>query len=227
MKMTIPLSRSNLTLPKICIYLCLALILALAWWLWFKAGDFLTQSENHHAKVALVLEGQWPTSYRTDHGLALLKSGQVDTLVVSGNYIAFAPYQASHIYAQDLIGKGAPAHRLVSFSHMAQSTWDEARAVIPRLRAMGVDSVAIISSNFHLRRATWIFNLLAQGKPFFYALPAGSDPDFDPQNWMHSREGTAIFVVEWCKMINTFKEAYLSAKPRSLIDSSETRWDHW
>lgn len=223
--MTIPLLRLNLI--KISLLLLGFVLLTGAYWLWFYAGPFLCVSEPKHAKVAFVLEGQWPTSQRTDHALWLYEQGLVDTLVLSGSVLVFEPGSAATLYARNMISKGMPSSRIYGFSHYAQSTWDEARAAIPRLREMHVDTVALISSNFHLRRAVWIFNLLAQGRPYFYALPPGKDADFDPESWQYSREGSAVFLTEWVKMINTFREAYLSKKDRTLLDSSHSWWQNY
>lgn len=224
--MTIPLLRLSLIKSSVLGALVLALVGG-AYVLWFHAGPFLCASENKHAKVAFVLEGQWPTSQRTDHALELYRQGLVDTLVISGSVLVFDPGSAAKIYASNMISKGMPGERLYGFSHYAQSTWDEARAAIPRLRAMHVDTVALISSNFHLRRAVWIFNLLAQGKPYFYALTPGVDADFDPVKWKYSREGAAVFLTEWVKMLNTAREAYISHKERALLDTSHSWWENY
>lgn len=187
---------------------------------------YLTQGEVRHAKIGFVLEGQWPSSYRTDFATQLLKNRIIDTLLISGSKCAFAPYSTAKLYSSKMITEGIEPQRLYEFTHVARSTWQEAQAVIPWLRSMKADTVALISSSYHLKRTAWIFNHIAQGHPYFFAITRPNDPDFDPDLWWKDREQIVFFVTEWTKMLKTFQEIYLGANDRSLTDTSLSQMVH-
>ena len=94
-----------------------------------------------------------------------------------------------------------PAERILAVKHNAESTREEADAVVPVLKGKGLKEVILVTSNYHTARAKRIFTKAAgPSGPTFLASPVKED-NFDPEGWWKKRRHTKTFVYEAIKTV--------------------------
>ena len=151
----------------------------------------------------------------------MLKQKKVDTLVLSGTRTYINRYN-SEFYIEQAISKGAEPRRLKEIRHDAWSTMQEAQITTSYFRGVGADTVLIITSPFHTRRAKEIFNYVAEGKPY-YQVVGVIDPLYHPENWIYDRSSASIWFIEWTKTLFAWGEQLFLEQP--LIPKVD--WSHW
>jgi uncharacterized SAM-binding protein YcdF (DUF218 family) len=105
----------------------------------------------------------------------------------------------------DLIERGVPKDKIVRFAHDADSTLEEARALARLAAARKWHSVIVVTSNFHTRRARYIFQrVFPQGVEV--RLASAPDGDFDPQHWWEKRKSIKELTREFAGMAVTMWE---------------------
>lgn len=195
------------------IYFPLALVLILAGVCLWKSGRWLV-SDDPFEKVewAVVLAGEGRDAERSEAALRLYLDGRIDTLIYSGIRV-FKDRYSSDFMTDWLAKNGYPREKLFEFRQDAYSTQEEAGFLIRQFRQQGLDTVLIITSNFHTARTRRIFRELAQGYPFVL-VHAAELKDFEPSAWWSSREGRKHWLMEWTKTFSTWFEL-LNAPPET------------
>ncbi len=97
--------------------------------------------------------------------------------------------------------KGYPASLFepVPLPRDVSSTRAEVRYLGRLLRDQGVQSIDLVTSNYHTRRAAWLWRKENPGIRV-NAVPA-PDPYFSPEAWFNNREGQKTFILEWTKTL--------------------------
>jgi hypothetical protein len=88
--------------------------------------------------------------------------------------------------------------RVLEIHHNSHSTLEEARALIPQLRTMGADTILLVTSNYHTRRAASIFRSVANGNPVILPVASSCKPF---QTGWNDREGSKLWFSEWSKTL--------------------------
>jgi uncharacterized SAM-binding protein YcdF (DUF218 family) len=199
--------------------LAVALCLALAVWKWHapvlkQFGSFLIDSEApERADLILVLGGfEGP---RVVKGAELGIHAFAPRVLLSGPIYEGRP--ESDMAIEFLVKKGYPRELFVGFPHHATSTIDEAQALAPELRRLGVRSVILVTRGSHSRRATIVFRLFCAGV-YFRSIPA-SDEQFQADGWWANPRWRKIFFLEWSKILGTVLMKY----PAYLLRELATR----
>lgn len=180
--------------------------------LW-KSGRLLVREDAFDdVRWGVVLAGESRDSERADAAIRMFREGRIDTLVVSALRVFRNRYQ-SELQLDHYLDQGVPRGRLFEFRHEAASTQEEAGMLIRQFRLQNLDSVLIITSNYHTARTRRIFRKLAQGYPVI--LVASADYHvFDPEAWWSNRESRKVWLLEWAKTFFTFFELAV-AEPES------------
>jgi DUF218 domain len=106
----------------------------------------------------------------------------------------------AELMEHDLIERGVPKDRIIRFPQDADNTREEAQA----LRALVVEknwhSVIVVTSNYHTRRARYIFERVF---PDSVAVRVASarDGGFDPEHWWENRKSLKLFMGELVAMV--------------------------
>jgi uncharacterized SAM-binding protein YcdF (DUF218 family) len=106
----------------------------------------------------------------------------------------------AELMEHDLIERGVPKDRIIRFPQDADNTREEAQA----LRALVVEknwhSVIVVTSNYHTRRARYIFERIF---PDSVAVRVASarDGGFDPEHWWENRKSLKLFMGELVAMV--------------------------
>lgn len=167
-----PRSRNGIV-PLIWAALLLLCLAATFWWGVGLSWNAMTRDDggSTHARWTLVLDGWVPDGERVAKGLSLARSRQTDSVLVSGSQIAPGFWASTlQVRAQrldpQLVG------RVAELRHGAHSTQEEAQAATAFFRSRHVDTVLLVTSDYHTDRASSIFKRIASGHPVYLAVPA-------------------------------------------------------
>jgi uncharacterized SAM-binding protein YcdF (DUF218 family) len=131
---------------------------------------------------------------RAAHAAELFRRGVAGTVVASGRLLR--PYAGmAEIVRRDLVAHGVPEAAIVTFDHSAGNTRDEAVALRTLLVSRGWKRVLIVTSNYHARRAGFIFRRVL-GADITVRVSAAGDSEFQPVGWWRTRTGQKLFLNE-------------------------------
>lgn len=170
--------------------------LLLAWapvatWL----GRCLVHDEQPVKADAAVVLGGDRDGLRTVTAARLVQQGFVPYVLLSGPVILGG--HESDLMLAYALKQGFPASYFQAVPDTADSTRDEAKAFREEFRRRGIHRVLIVTSNFHTRRAYYLFHLI--NPELEIHTVAAPDPRFTPQDWWKTRIGQKTFALEWLK----------------------------
>jgi len=96
---------------------------------------------------------------------------------------------------------GVPADAVVVLPTPVSSTLAEAHEVVPYLRAQHIQSILLVTSKLHARRARMTFRAVAAGGVSISICPSRYDP-FAADTWWRSRVFARRVVIEYGKLLN-------------------------
>ena len=188
--------------------LLLALSIALAygsrasWLTWM--GELLIKSDPlETADIVVVLAGGH-YGERILLAAELVEKGYAPRVLVSGpkNFFGLPESEFAIPFA---VAHGASEGVFEGFPIEANSTLEEADRVDRELRRRGIRKALVVTSNFHTRRARYIFHKHGS-KDVRYVFVAADYPDFRPQDWWRNRQGRKVFVIESLKTLHSWFE---------------------
>jgi uncharacterized SAM-binding protein YcdF (DUF218 family) len=146
------------------------------------------------ADAAVVLAGD-PDYERTKTAARLLLEGQVGLLIVTGGEPG--PGDSAESLRDVAIRAGVPSGR-IRMEQVSRSTRGSMEAIRPILEQERIRSVAVVTSPYHQRRATWTARRMLPGVEVVSrpADPAG----WKPEGWWKSRWNRRIVLGEWAKL---------------------------
>jgi uncharacterized SAM-binding protein YcdF (DUF218 family) len=149
------------------------------------------------ADIAVVLSGDY-FGNRILRGAQLVHDGFVPKVLVSGPSGMYGHYD-SELAIAFAVKNGYPDSIFVPSPNDARSTREEALAIVPELRRMGVKRVLLVTSDYHTRRAGRTFR--AAAPELQIAAVSSPDADFQLDRWWLTREGRKYVVMEWFKTV--------------------------
>lgn len=187
-----------------CAVLGLLAVLAVAtrhsWMPWL--GDILVRDDGPaKADIAVVLAGD-TNGHRIELAADMVKKGYVPEVLVDG---PMGPYgnRESDLAIAFITKEGYPARWFVPLPMDAHSTAEEAAVVVAELERRRLNSILLITSNYHTARAWRTFHKLLRqhnDRILMRVIPARDDW-FQPASWWQTREGRKIALLEWSKTI--------------------------
>jgi uncharacterized SAM-binding protein YcdF (DUF218 family) len=157
------------------------------------AGHFwMIEDPVAHADAILVLGDDNFGGDRTSRAAGLFRAGWAPQVVASGRMLR--PYMTiADLIGRDLENRGVPAAAVIRFSQQASDTFDEAQDLRRLADEHGWHQVLVVTSNYHTRRARYIFRKVFPDRARIISAP---DSDFDPDKWWTSRKSQKIFFEE-------------------------------
>jgi len=176
-----------------------------------RAGRWLVKEERPpRADALVILMGSFPE--RVLQAYDLYYDGRADRIVIVEE--SMGPYQNleergvrietnSEQAVRSLITLGVPADSITLLPGDARSTLDEAVAVRDFLyHKPGADTLILVSSAAHMRRAALIFNraLRSQPVPVTIGCSPSSYSGFNPDKWWRRKEDIQSVMSEYLKI---------------------------
>jgi uncharacterized SAM-binding protein YcdF (DUF218 family) len=183
------------------------LVLLASGWRFFLRGMatvLIAEDAPTRVDVAYVLGGG-PVE-RGGRGAELLRAGLCDTLVTTGVNIhrvleaEGVLFTEAELTARAAYRAGADSTRMRLLQN-GTSTWEEAAAVLRDAQAHGHDSIAIVSTEFHLRRVRRVFRKHFDDTGIAVFTVAAYSPMYDHRAWWESEEGLLMVNNEYVKTL--------------------------
>jgi len=159
------------------------------------AGSFWVVDETPQvSNVIVILSDDNYGGDRATRASELFRSGMAPRILASGrNLRSYA--SIAELMEHDLKDRRVPANAIIPLAHRAEDTREEADTVSQAIAAHGWKKVLLVTSNYHTRRARYIFErTLPVGTEL--RVIAARDMDYDPDNWWHTRMGVKIYFHE-------------------------------
>jgi len=136
---------------------------------------------------------------RAAHAADLYRHGWAQVVVASGRKLR--PYAGvGELMQHDLIERGVPKDKIVVISHNAENTREEAQVLLQQVAERKWHSVIVVTSNYHTRRARYIFTRVFP-QQVGVTVSGANDGSFDPEHWWQSRLGLKELTREWAGML--------------------------
>jgi uncharacterized SAM-binding protein YcdF (DUF218 family) len=165
----------------------------------FVAGNALVEDDGAAKADAIVVLGGDHFGTRILRGAELAKAGYASRVLVSGPTDLLGHESDGTVaYA---VQKGYPASifQAIPLPDEADSTRSEAEYIGRKLKAEDVKSINLVTSNYHTRRAAWLWRKINPDLRI-HVVPA-PDPYFSPETWFKTRTGQKTFLLESTKTI--------------------------
>lgn len=160
----------------------------------FMAESWVVDEPAAHADAIVVLGDDNFYADRATHAAELFRQGVAPVVVASGRRLR-PNAGISELMQHDLIERGVPKEKIIAFSQDADGTREEAQAVAKLAGEHHWKSVVIVTSNYHTRRARYIFQK-AFPKSIAVSVASARDGDFDAERWWEKRKSIKLFARE-------------------------------
>jgi uncharacterized SAM-binding protein YcdF (DUF218 family) len=159
------------------------------------AGQFWVVDEPATPSDALIVLGD--DNYAADRAFRaaeLYRAGVAPVVVASGRMLR-PKVSLAGIMERDLESYGVPAGSIVKLEHRAQNTREEAVEAARLVQSRGWKRVLVVTSNYHARRARFIFRRILPSN-VSVRVSGARDSEFDPSRWWETRQGQKLFLTE-------------------------------
>jgi uncharacterized SAM-binding protein YcdF (DUF218 family) len=196
-------------LISLIILLVILVLCAILYWarhpiLRFAGESWVIDAPAAHADALLLLGDDNYYADRATHAAELIRHGVAPVVVASGRRLRPGA-GVVELQEHDLIERGVPKDKIIRFPHDAASTLEEAMGLARLCSERHFRSVIVVTSNYHARRARYIF-----GKVFpptiAVSLAGAHDGDFDPDHWWEKRKSEELFMHEVVGMMVALEE---------------------
>lgn len=158
-------------------------------------GDYwVVDDPASQADALIVLSDDDFIGSRAAKAADLYHEGRAPRIVASGRMMR--PYAGvGELIQRDLTDRGVPTSAIEIYRHNARDTLDEAQTLRSLVVQKGWHHVVIVTSNYHTRRARYIFQKVS---PLGVQVDVASakDPDFDVSDWWEHKSGIKAFLHE-------------------------------
>jgi uncharacterized SAM-binding protein YcdF (DUF218 family) len=201
------------------VFLCALLYLVRRPILRFVGESWIVEDADSKADALIVLSDDNFYADRATRAAELFREGKAPIVVASGRRLR--PMAGiAELMEHDLVERGVPRDRIVRLAHDADNTREEAEALTKLAMQRKWHSVIVVTSNYHTRRARYIFHrVFPQGIEVHVA--SAHDGNFDPQHWWEKRESIKELTREFAGMAVAIWELHgrseTSEKSQSLV----------
>jgi uncharacterized SAM-binding protein YcdF (DUF218 family) len=170
----------------------------------FIAEEWIVEDPLDKADAIIVLGVDNFYADRATRAAQLFREGKAPLVVASGRRLRPNAGMAE-LMDHDLFERGVPKDKIVRFAHDADSTLEEAQALARLAKERKWRSVIVVTSNYHTRRARYIFShVFPQGMET--SIASARDGDFDPEHWWEKRKSMKELTREFAGMVVAFWE---------------------
>jgi uncharacterized SAM-binding protein YcdF (DUF218 family) len=160
----------------------------------FAAESWVVDDPAPHADAIVVLSDDNFYADRATHASELFRQGIAPEVVASGRRLR-PNAGISELMEHDLLERGVPKEKILPFAHDADNTREEAEALARLALDRRWKSLVIVTSNYHARRARYIFQKVFP-PGIAVSVASARDGDFDPERWWEKRKSIKLFMSE-------------------------------
>lgn len=164
----------------------------------FVAESWVIEDPLEKADALIILSDDNFYADRATRAAELFREGKAPVVVASGRRLR-PNAGIAELMEHDLVERGVPRDKIARFAHDGDSTREEAEALARLVRERKWRSAIVVTSNYHTRRARYIFRrVFPQGLEVRVA--SARDGEFDPKNWWEKRKSTKELMREFAGM---------------------------
>ena len=186
--------------------LAAAIVVVVYLLLWGKGLLIASDPLPEHFDAAIVLQGSIAAEKaRVAGAMGLLRSGRASRALLGvprESYWGESIPPVARFYLERTYGGDLAA--LTDFCEIGEdvdSTMQEAQALTPCIQEQHWQSIVIVTSNYHTRRARRIWRKVIHGEPNIRIWIDGvTDPEFQQPWWRH-RQSAKIWLMETSKLV--------------------------
>ena len=171
----------------------------------FAGESLVVEDPPEKSDAIIILSDDNFYADRATRAAELFRQKLAPVVVASG--VRLRPNAGiAELMTHDLIERGVPRENVLPFPQDADNTREEVQFLQKLVREKNWKSVIVVTSNYHSRRAKYIFGkILADSVTV--RMAAARDADFDPQHWWEHRKSVKRFfheivgtVVSWWEL---------------------------
>jgi uncharacterized SAM-binding protein YcdF (DUF218 family) len=177
---------------------------------WLGARFLITEAPLEKADVIVVLGGSANYQERAREAARLLLDGRSQRILITNDNMRGPWSQAeqrnpffNERTREEITSAGVPAEKVELLTQPVSSTYEEAQLVRQYASDRGLQSVLIVTSAYHSRRALWTFSRVFRDTPVRVGLirvnPGDETPP--PATWWLTARGWRWVPTEYVKMI--------------------------
>jgi uncharacterized SAM-binding protein YcdF (DUF218 family) len=197
------------------VVLCAVLYIARGPILRFVGESWIIEDPLSRADAIIVLSDDNFYADRATHAADLYRHGMAPIVVASGRRLR-PNAGIAELMEHDLIERGVPKDKILRVSHNAENTREEAQAMAQQALERKWRSVIVVTSNYHTRRARYIF-LHVFPSQISVRVSGAHDGDFDPDHWWQTRKSLKEFTRELAGMVVAMWE--LRGQPKASANT--------
>ncbi|HVS87587.1 MAG TPA: YdcF family protein [Candidatus Acidoferrum sp.] len=176
------------------ILLCGVLYLARGPILRFVGENWIVEDPLERSDAIIMLSDDNFYADRATRAAELYRRGMAPVVVASGRRLR--PFAGiAELMVRDLSERGVPKDKIEAFAHDADNTREEAQALAQLGTRKKWRSVIVVTSNYHTRRARYIFDRVFPST-VKVRVASAHDGDFDPKNWWQHRKSIKQLTKE-------------------------------
>jgi uncharacterized SAM-binding protein YcdF (DUF218 family) len=197
------------------VVLCAVLYFARGPILRFVGESWIVEDPLSRADAIIVLSDDNFYADRATHAADLYRHGMAPIVVASGRRLR-PNAGIAELMEHDLIERGVPKDKILRVSHNAENTREEAQAMAQQALERKWRSVIVVTSNYHTRRARYIFLHVFRSQ-IAVRVSGAHDGDFDPDHWWQTRKSLKEFTRELAGMVVAMWE--LRGQPKASANT--------
>jgi uncharacterized SAM-binding protein YcdF (DUF218 family) len=189
----------------------LCFVVALLVWellAWTAASFLVSQSELASADVLVLLSGASNYRDRAQHAATLWQQRRASRILVTndGTRGPWSEADQRNLFfyersVSELQRSGVPAADVDVLPKEVVSTYEEAREVRAYAEANGVNSILVVTSSYHSRRALWTYRRVFSDSKIRIGLsPAGDEGTAKRVWWWLTISGWETVPLEYVKL---------------------------
>ena len=165
----------------------------------FAAETWIVEDPLDKADALIVLGDDNFYGDRATRAAELFREGKAPLIVASGRRLR-PNAGIAELMERNLVERGVPKDNILRFTHDADSTTEEAEALVKLAKTKKWHKAIVVTSNYHTRRARFIFRRVFP-QDIEVRVASARDGDFDPERWWEKRKSTKELMQEFAGML--------------------------
>jgi uncharacterized SAM-binding protein YcdF (DUF218 family) len=176
-------------------------IVALIFLVWLLGAGLIVSQPLKPVDAIVVLSGG--KADRLAEGIKLFEAGLASRIILTktGTDLLDPETQWDIVKQYAAVNLGVPPEDVIVTQNTANSTVEEAEAVLHEMRSYGYTSCILVTDSFHTLRSEIIFKQAFRGKGITLIMHAVPVDWFHRSNWWTTSQGWSTAISEWIKLI--------------------------
>ena len=160
----------------------------------FIGESLVVEDSLEKSDAIIILSDDNYYGDRATRAAELFRQNLAPVVVASG--VRLRPNASiAELMTHDLIERGVPKENILPFPQDADNTRGEAESLRKLSQSRSWKSVIVVTSNYHTRRAKYIFKKVFP-ETVAIRIASAHDGDFDPAHWYEHRKSIKRFTHE-------------------------------